>query len=594
MKRTNLSICSAVVVGLASAVVIVMPASAVAARSAAAHTSTRHVTFSDPRYRNSATVAVTGTVEAIDVDNFKNPAHGNRQYGVRADGGALIRVPESFGRKAPLGGRFTGRFALTGQLAGDLGDAGVDVQPGGTLDGRSTRGRTALDVASAQQAPVPVASATVVSAAVASPTPAAHHAYVAVINNRGSVNLSSSQIQSYARGVTDYWVRESNGAITSFPVAGFASYASSAAPGTSSGCGMINPTAVWNEAAAKFPGVNFSLAGNHLMIMLADECGHAGPAGVGTVGHSIASGGDSMMTLGDGRLQVGVHEVGHNLSLDHANVEYCPSSCHISEYLNLHSVMGMAINDFAPTALDSPYRYLLGVASPGEIQDVSVGSGGASTVITASLKPRGGISGLRGLRVTDPVSGATYFVDYRSGTERDAGTFYGSSMAKSVAMSLDSAHQSRYSTGVVVSQIYSGTSTKVMTRKSGSSYYTEFGSGDSYTNAGGSAKVSVLSTSSSGATVRVTLGRPIASSKPTIQGSARVHHTLTAVPGQWTAGATFTYRWYANGRLISGATKSTYWISRAYVDKYLTVRVRGAVAGYLAVAVTSAKTAKVR
>jgi hypothetical protein len=313
------------------------------------------------------------------------------------------------------------------------------------------------------------------------------------------------------------------------------------------------------------------------------------------VGQSIASGGDTMITLGSGRLQVGVHEVGHNLSLDHANVQYCPSSCHIAEYLNMRSIMGMAINNYAPTALDTPYRYLLGVAGPGEIQDVSLGSGSASTVITAHLNPRSASSGTRGLRVTDPVSGATYFVEYRSGTAADAGTFYASSLAKSLLLALDSTNKARYSTGVVVSQIYSGTNTRIMTRKSGTSYYTWFRSGDTYTDPGAGARVAVTSTGGSlGATVRVTLQRPVPSAKPTITGSARIHRTLTAVPGSWAPGTTFTYRWYANGNLISGATGSTYWISRARAGQYLTVRVRGALSGYAAVARTSAKTAKVR
>ncbi|MFF2025003.1 hypothetical protein ACFVW2_24750 [Streptomyces sp. NPDC058171] len=45
---------------------------------------------------------------------------------------------------------------------------------------------------------------------------------------------------------------------------------------------------------------------------------------------------------------------------------------------------------------------------------------------------------------------------------------------------------------------------------------------------------------------------------PTVSGTARAGAKLTTRPGTWTPAATsFGYRWYANGRAISGATKST-------------------------------------
>ncbi|MFE9662679.1 hypothetical protein [Streptomyces sp. NPDC005955] len=51
---------------------------------------------------------------------------------------------------------------------------------------------------------------------------------------------------------------------------------------------------------------------------------------------------------------------------------------------------------------------------------------------------------------------------------------------------------------------------------------------------------------------------PKATRSPTISGTAEVGRKLTARPGTWTPAATsFGYRWYANGRAISGATKST-------------------------------------
>ena len=75
---------------------------------------------------------------------------------------------------------------------------------------------------------------------------------------------------------------------------------------------------------------------------------------------------------------------------------------------------------------------------------------------------------------------------------------------------------------------------------------------------------------------------------PTISGIARVGNTVTAAPGTWTAGTTFTYRWYANGVAIVGATASTFVVPTAVAGKLLTVEVTGAKPAYSTTAVTSA------
>ncbi|QTV79164.1 hypothetical protein [Microbacterium sp. NIBRBAC000506063] len=44
---------------------------------------------------------------------------------------------------------------------------------------------------------------------------------------------------------------------------------------------------------------------------------------------------------------------------------------------------------------------------------------------------------------------------------------------------------------------------------------------------------------------------------PTISGTARVGQTLKAKTGTWTTGTKYKYQWYADGKAISGATKSS-------------------------------------
>jgi len=86
---------------------------------------------------------------------------------------------------------------------------------------------------------------------------------------------------------------------------------------------------------------------------------------------------------------------------------------------------------------------------------------------------------------------------------------------------------------------------------------------------------------------------PYVSSTPQISGKVAVGSTLTAKPGSWTSGSTFTYRWYANGKAISKATTSTLKLTKAVKGKRISVRVVGKKAGYTAVAKTSAKTPRV-
>lgn len=87
----------------------------------------------------------------------------------------------------------------------------------------------------------------------------------------------------------------------------------------------------------------------------------------------------------------------------------------------------------------------------------------------------------------------------------------------------------------------------------------------------------------------VTIGYGVlASSTPKISGTAVVGGTLRAWPGSWTAGTEFTYRWYANGAAISGATGVTYKVPSAMAGKKITVKVTGRLTGYSAKGVTSA------
>jgi subtilisin family serine protease len=71
-----------------------------------------------------------------------------------------------------------------------------------------------------------------------------------------------------------------------------------------------------------------------------------------------------------------------------------------------------------------------------------------------------------------------------------------------------------------------------------------------------------------------------ASSVPTITGTTRVGSSLRASVGRWSPTPSFSYRWYADGLPISGATSSTYTLTGAEYGKKITVSVRTYRSGY--------------
>ena len=99
-------------------------------------------------------------------------------------------------------------------------------------------------------------------------------------------------------------------------------------------------------------------------------------------------------------------------------------------------------------------------------------------------------------------------------------------------------------------------------------------------------------TVTSAPTQAVTAGT-LTAATPRISGTPRVGQKLTAAPGTWTYGTTFSYRWYADGKAVAGATSRTLKLGTSVTGKRITVRVTGKHAGYVTAVKTSAATRKV-
>lgn len=100
-------------------------------------------------------------------------------------------------------------------------------------------------------------------------------------------------------------------------------------------------------------------------------------------------------------------------------------------------------------------------------------------------------------------------------------------------------------------------------------------------------------TTTSSPTVAVAPGT-LSAKTPVISGKAKVGKTLKAKQGTWgPAPVTLRYQWYANGKKISKATKSSYKIAKKYKGKKITVKVTGTKTGYTTVTKKSKATKKV-
>ncbi|MBE7700691.1 hypothetical protein H9623_10305 [Oerskovia sp. Sa1BUA8] len=84
-----------------------------------------------------------------------------------------------------------------------------------------------------------------------------------------------------------------------------------------------------------------------------------------------------------------------------------------------------------------------------------------------------------------------------------------------------------------------------------------------------------------------------ASPVPVVAGAVRVGSKLTAQPGTWTPGATFTYQWKANNLAIKGATTATYTPTATDLGKRLTLTVTATRPGYTTKTLTSTATTAV-
>ncbi|MEP7159633.1 MAG: M12 family metallo-peptidase [Dermatophilaceae bacterium] len=263
--------------------------------------------------------------------------------------------------------------------------------------------------------PVSLESVKVLAAATTSYTAVTHQLTVAVATPAGASGTvpTPTQIRAQVQQAGAYWKDQSRGGI----ILAVASVSSPfAARSTCS-----DPFGLWSEAQAK---TGFTQgADKHLVVVVPWNATNAGCSyGLGSVGSGVNAGG--VVLVADTAWPVLAHELGHNLGLHHAGALSCPrtadvslanlqgASCAVKEYGDPWDVMAASPPNNSGS-LSMPQAYRIGLLGASEVAEAR---GGTTTV---DLSPVATLTGTRLIKIVDPTTSQTYYIEYRARSGRD-------------------------------------------------------------------------------------------------------------------------------------------------------------------------------
>lgn len=478
--------------------------------------------------------------------------------------------------------------------------ADADVTASGTIAIDSSEGLQIAEAAVAADDPLTVITGEI-GAVDVQRVAAAHTIDVAVVSDWATPTVASdAYVAAQVAKVGAFWTEQSAGAMPALTVDSIERYSSA------NGCGTQDATfALWDEAAAKFghgPEYYLGATTNHLLVISPGSCA-VRFTGLGSVGAGLGNGGVVWAAFeggdGSGDELTLAHELGHNFSLGHANVQECtyPASdaqvksggyappCTERPYADLYDVMGMSFvvcmtssasschgNDNTP-ALNAISKVRLGVFSAA---DAPVIDQPQSTIVTIGAASAS--SGERAVVAVDPNSKERYVVEYRDGLGRDAGSLYADWADPPSFWSIPA-----MGPGIrILKTGPDGESSVVIPDSTASSRRLAWAPGRTFTSRTGGLKVAVLTASGGSASFRLTLTPVFTGTElPRISGEPFVSRTLTAEPRtSWSPTPTsYAYHWFRSGIAISGASAKTYTVIAADKGKRLTVRVTALRAG---------------
>lgn len=565
---------------------------------AASAAATDFVIDEGTRVRVEGTLLVLSGQEAAD-DRDDHDVRGPRELTTLlpdeirlvTDDGASIALSGGLPENVETGDGFRGILSVPVDSIGAINDTIAEAIVGeaqqGIIDGGSVVGQEIIEASEALDAPLVVEDATIAPETSAAISAVAHTLDVIVATLPGDpANIVASDValQTLASRLSGFWNSQTNGQVANLSITGSVRRVVSA--------NACSPEAMWDEGAVLFNAPTtawWMSAGRHMLVVAPYECG--GGTGKGTVGSGLSGGLAYAAYYGPTFEQTVGHELGHNLSLRHSNAMQCDevTACADKEYADYYDVMagGYTYNGVGNAqlpALNVTQKKRIDGLGISDLVNVSLPETVTGTSTAFTLNPASATSGIRGLEVVDPNTGAVYYVEYRSATGIDANSIYSRAVVPGFAP------------GLRVLRIRGNNTSAVLTRANSTYRNHYLAPGQSLTSLGDGANIHFTSNGAT-AQVTVTLGvvpKTMTTGTPTISGTPVTGNTLTANAGTWSpTPITFGYQWLRNGAAVTGASASTYQLTTADVTAKMSVRVTGTKSGFTTATATSAVTAAV-
>lgn len=337
-----------------------------------------------------------------------------------------------------------------------------------------------------------------------SSAPATHEVTVAIVAPRGvsAKVATAAQVAQQVKGADAYWREQSGGTVSLRLARTVGPYASRLS------C-QDNPFDMWTEAARATGFVEG--ANKHLVMVFPKEATGAGCSyGLASMGQGLSTGGIAYVS--DTAWPVLAHELGHNLGLAHAkglrcksatdvNLSRVPAGCSIDEYGDPFDIMAASAADSAGS-LSVPQAVRLGLIGSNGYVSVT----GGSRVL--ALSPVSSLKGVRGVRVRDPRSGATYWVEMRTRTGRDAKLYQPMMAGVRVLREEAATQETPWAATVALDASPTGKSWDSATTMTAGSTFTTYGAGVviSVASVGSTAAKVTVSTAAAGRTIGARAG----------------------------------------------------------------------------------------
>lgn len=342
-----------------------------------------------------------------------------------------------------------------------------------------------------------------------------------------------------------------------------------------------DPFSMWSEVVQR---TGWTWTDNaSLVIVLPPAAEQSCGYGLGTIGASVTDGG--VLHVSGTDHPVLSHELGHNISLGHANVLTCRSGsdatrdktgawgtgCTEVEYADALDIMGLS------DATSTPMLSSVQAVRSGLLPSTATTRVGYGTT-DVTLRPLSALEGTRAAVVTNAATGVRYHVEYRTPTGRDSSNPLGM----------------RTGVRVLRGNPVLGTSVLLDPTPTGwSDRDAVLDPGTRLTSHDGKVTFTTLATSPTEAVVRIanTGTAPFrVVSRPRISGTSAVGYTLSSSTGSWSpTPSSYTYRWKRNGYTITGATSRRYTPTTKDAGRYLTVTVTARRTGSTTTSSTSAR-----